>query len=258
MLTHDVHAYSDKKMPCAQRNSPGGNTEGRVCCLRLPYVFGLSVCACVCACVRAEGGQNYGRRRQAGQRMPASCRRPVLHCTRPFPLPHHCCRVGRQDPNAGNSRVAECRSQTVREHDFWHSRSSQEHADRLARCDLLLVFYSGRTQTITSRLCSPIIPQEDTSSSAFDRRNDSATAEGLYVINAWSVLRESICSSVSISRYFVDVGTLRAIVSGTVRLASVVKVENPRRGNSIFSVGSHSHEGRQGPSDADASEYSIP
>ena len=160
MLTHDVHAYSDKKMPCAQRNSPGGNTEGGVCCLRLPYVFGLSVCACVCACVRAEGGQNYGRRRQAGQRMPASCRLPVLHCTRPFPLPHHCCRVGRQDPNAGNNRVAECRSQTVREHDFWHSRSSQEHADRLARCDLLLVFYSRRTQTITSRLCSPIIPRK--------------------------------------------------------------------------------------------------
>ena len=178
--------------------------------------------------------------------MPASCRLPVLHCTRPFPLPQQCCRVRRQDPNAGNSRVAECRSQTVREHDFWHSRSSQEHADRLARCDLLLVFYSGRTQTITSRLCSPTIPQEDTSSSAFDRRNDSATADDLYVINAWSVLRESICSSVtmSISRYFADVGTLRAIVVGTVRLASVVKVENPRRGNSIFSVGSPSHEGR--------------
>jgi len=176
--------------------------------------------------------------------MPASCRLPVLHCARPFPLPQQCCRVGRQDPNAGNSRVAECRSQTVREHDFWHSRSSQEHADRLARCDLLLVFYSRRTQTITSRLCSPNIPQEDTSSSAFDRRTDSATADGLYVINAWSVLRESICSSVSISRYFVDVGTLRAIVFGTVRLASVVKVENPRQGNSIFSVGSPSHEGR--------------
>jgi len=124
-----------------------------------------------------------------------------------------------------------------------HRRSTPIDS-QVARCDFLSVFYSGRTQTITSRLCSPNILQKDTSSSAFDRRNDSATADGLYVINAWSVLRESICSSASISRNFVDVGTLRAIVSGTVRLASVVKVENPRRGNSIFSVGSPSHEGR--------------
>jgi len=63
-------------------------------------------------------------------------------------LPEHCINIitsAEQDPNAGNSRVAVCRSQKVPKHDFEHFRTSGEHADstnRLARYDFLLVFYS--------------------------------------------------------------------------------------------------------------------
>ena len=51
----------------------------------------------------------------------------------------------KQDPNGSNSRVAECRSQTVPKHDFENFWSSEQHADctkKLARYDFLLVFYS--------------------------------------------------------------------------------------------------------------------
>ena len=63
-------------------------------------------------------------------------------------LPEHCINIitsAEQDPNAGNSRVAVCRSQKVPKHDFEHFRTSGEHADstnRLARYGFLLVFYS--------------------------------------------------------------------------------------------------------------------
>ena len=49
------------------------------------------------------------------------------------------------DSNAGSSRVAECPSHKVPEHDFGHVQSSKQHADgtsRLARYDFLFVFYS--------------------------------------------------------------------------------------------------------------------
>ena len=51
----------------------------------------------------------------------------------------------KQDPNAGSSRLAECRSQNIPKRDFGHFWSSRQHADGcvlLARYDFLLVFQS--------------------------------------------------------------------------------------------------------------------
>jgi len=75
-----------------------------------------------------------------GYFLTASCIRSIV-CSAPI----HGTVDLKQDPNAGNSRVAECRSQTVPKHDFENFWSSEQHADstkKLAGYGFLLVFYS--------------------------------------------------------------------------------------------------------------------
>ena len=53
---------------------------------------------------------------------------------------HSAVKTVQQDPNEGNSRVAECWTHSVPRHDFRHFRSSEQQANWTNRRDFLLVY----------------------------------------------------------------------------------------------------------------------
>jgi len=67
----------------------------------------------------------------------------LIYCTEPKTKSRKIQNRYQQDPNAGNSRVAECRSQKVPKHDYGHFRTSEQHGstNQLAEYDFLLVYF---------------------------------------------------------------------------------------------------------------------